>query len=239
MGDLVIPAKLADHRRSRGRATSARDWLARLPALVAEVAEAVGPRGGRSARARRQHLLGGARCAAGRDGLDAVLKVQLPHPESAPEAVGLRAWAGDGAVRLLRPRPRAVGAADRALPARARPRRRRGHRSRRSRAGAAIGARLHAVRAARRAARRSSDVLGLVGRRPSRSTSSSGRRPTRAWPAGPSTTMRERPAAHRAPGAAARRPQPHQRAGGASASRGWPSTRSRWSATPPTTVRGS
>jgi streptomycin 6-kinase len=34
------------------------------------------------------------------DGLAAVLKLQLPHPESDPEAVGLRAWAGDGAVRL-------------------------------------------------------------------------------------------------------------------------------------------
>ena len=97
MGDPGHPGEARRHRRSRGRATSARDWLARLPALVAEVAEQwdleVGaplePGGNISwvAPARRRS-----------DGLDAVLKVQLPHPESAPEAVGLRAWAGDGAV---------------------------------------------------------------------------------------------------------------------------------------------
>jgi streptomycin 6-kinase len=98
VGGLRIPAKLS--------ATSvawegevAREWLARLPGLVAEVAERwdleVGdplePGGNISwvAPVRRRT-----------DGLDAILKVQLPHPESEPEAIGLRAWAGDGAVRL-------------------------------------------------------------------------------------------------------------------------------------------
>jgi len=76
-----------------------RAWLADLPRLVAEVTEAwdleVGPPfepGGNIswvAPARRRG-----------DGLDAVVKVQLPHPESAPEADGLRAWGGDGAVLL-------------------------------------------------------------------------------------------------------------------------------------------
>jgi len=36
----------------------------------------------------------------------AVVKFGLPHPESADEHLALRAWAGDGAVRLLRADPR-------------------------------------------------------------------------------------------------------------------------------------
>ena len=36
----------------------------------------------------------------------AVVKFGLPHPESAHEHLALRAWAGDGAVRLLRADPR-------------------------------------------------------------------------------------------------------------------------------------
>lgn len=35
------------------------------------------------------------------DGVDAVLKLQHPHPESAPEALALATWDGGGAVRLL------------------------------------------------------------------------------------------------------------------------------------------
>lgn len=99
MGELAIPRKLAATvvawEGDQGRA-----WLGRLPTLVAEVAERwdleVGPPlepGGNIswvAPARRRH-----------GGVDAVLKVQLPHPETAPEAAGLQAWDGDGAVRLL------------------------------------------------------------------------------------------------------------------------------------------
>ena len=99
MGDLHIPAKLATTAVA-WEGEPARTWLDRLPQLVTEVAEQwdldVGaplePGGNISwvAPARRRS-----------DGLDAVLKLQLPHPESAPEAVGLRAWAGEGAVRLF------------------------------------------------------------------------------------------------------------------------------------------
>jgi streptomycin 6-kinase len=39
-------------------------------------------------------------------GEPAVVKFGLPHPESAHEHLALRAWAGDGAVRLLRADPR-------------------------------------------------------------------------------------------------------------------------------------
>ncbi|MET0902512.1 MAG: aminoglycoside phosphotransferase family protein [Acidimicrobiales bacterium] len=142
MGDLVIPAKLAT-KSVAWEGEAARDWLARLPALVAEVAEAwdleVGPPlepGGNIswvAPARRRA-----------DGLDAILKVQLPHPESAPEAVALRVWAGEGAVLLLDHDPERWAL----LIERCRPGygidSQRGARDA-VRAGAAIGARLHAV----------------------------------------------------------------------------------------------
>ncbi len=193
----------------------ARDWLARLPALVGRGGGAVGPRGRARRSSRAATSPGWRRRAVARDGLDAVLKVQLPHPESAPEAVGLRAWAGDGAVLAARPRPRPVGAADRAVPAGSRPRRPRAAPPRRSRAGAAIGARLHARARRPTGFRPSTDVLDVVGRRASRSSSS--RRPAaRSGPRPPGARRRcaHGPRATRAPGAAARRPQPHQRAGG-------------------------
>jgi streptomycin 6-kinase len=99
VGELAIPTKLAttavawegDHGRA---------WLAELPKLVAEVAEAwdldVGaplePGGHISwvAPARRRG-----------DDLTAILKLQLPHRESDTEALGLHAWSGAGAVQLF------------------------------------------------------------------------------------------------------------------------------------------
>ena len=99
MGQLRIPAKLATTSVA-WEGDHARAWLDRLPRLVHEVSEAweldVGaplePGGNISwvAPARRRA-----------DATDAILKVQLPHPESSPEATGLRAWDGGGAVRLL------------------------------------------------------------------------------------------------------------------------------------------
>ena len=139
---LTIPAKLAATvvawEGDFGRA-----WLARLPTLVAEAAEMwdlevgrpVEPGGNISwvAPARRRG-----------EGGDAVLKLQLPHPESAPEAAGLRVWAGDGAVRLLEhDATRAALLLERCRP---------GHgldseggTDEAVRVGARIGARLHAV----------------------------------------------------------------------------------------------
>ena len=98
MAAFPIPARLARTSVAwEGDAATA--WLAELPRLVAEVAEGweldVGPPlepGGNIswvAPVRRRT-----------DALDAVLKVQLPHPESEPEALALAAWAGRGAVRL-------------------------------------------------------------------------------------------------------------------------------------------
>jgi streptomycin 6-kinase len=99
VAEVVIPANLAATVVA-WTGDGGREWLARLPDLVGEVAEVwdleVGapfePGGNISwvAPARRRG-----------DGLDAVLKLQYPHPESAPEAAGLAAWDGDGAVRLF------------------------------------------------------------------------------------------------------------------------------------------
>ena len=98
MADVVIPERL--------RSTSvayigdpARAWLLRLPEIVADLAAAwdleVGPPyepGGNFswvAPVRRRT-----------DDAALALKVQLPDPESDPEALALTAWAGHGAVRL-------------------------------------------------------------------------------------------------------------------------------------------
>jgi streptomycin 6-kinase len=98
-GGLAIPAKLAATVVA-WEGEPGRRWLDRLPHLVAEVADAWGldvgspfePGGYISwvAPARRRS-----------DGMEVVLKVQHPHPESEPEAAALRAWGGAGAVLLL------------------------------------------------------------------------------------------------------------------------------------------
>jgi streptomycin 6-kinase len=74
------------------------DWLARVPELVRECAEAWElrldepyPRGA-AGYAVRAHLA---------DGTPAVLKVFWPHREAEHEADALELYAGDGAVRLL------------------------------------------------------------------------------------------------------------------------------------------
>lgn len=95
----MIPARLAATavawEGERGRT-----WLARLPALVAELADAWDLDVGAPFEPGGQ-ISWVAPVVRRRDGQEAVLKVQLPHPESDPEAAGLAAWAGDGAVHLL------------------------------------------------------------------------------------------------------------------------------------------
>jgi len=91
-GDLVLPANLAAAR------AIPRAWLAALPAVVTQLQRrwrlAVG----------RPFQPGGqtAWVAPARDerGRDLVLKVGWWHSEGRHEAGGLRAWDGDGAVRL-------------------------------------------------------------------------------------------------------------------------------------------
>jgi streptomycin 6-kinase len=96
---LPIPERLA-RTSVAWEGDAARRWLAALPATVAGVAEAwdleVGAPfepGGNISWVAPVRQRGG--------GPPAVLKVQLPHPESAAEALALRAWDGRAAVRLL------------------------------------------------------------------------------------------------------------------------------------------
>ena len=99
MTELTIPPRLAATvvrwEGDRGRA-----WLADLPGLVAaleaawnlEIGAPFEPGGQVSwaAPARRRA-----------DGLEVVLKVRLPHPDTDGEALGLQTWAGDGAVEVF------------------------------------------------------------------------------------------------------------------------------------------
>ncbi|MFH8746569.1 aminoglycoside phosphotransferase family protein [Streptomyces rimosus] len=82
-----------------GRTVSGRAWLDGLPATVRALQEEWDLRLGAP--------LHGGSCSWVApvelpDGGEAVLKVTWPHREAAGEAVALRAWDGDGAVRLLR-----------------------------------------------------------------------------------------------------------------------------------------
>jgi len=97
VGDVVIPSKLAETVVA-WEGDDGREWLSRLPQVVAEITERwdlevdapLEPGGNISwvAPARRP------------DGTEVVLKIQLPHVESEPEAVALAAWDGDAAVRV-------------------------------------------------------------------------------------------------------------------------------------------
>jgi streptomycin 6-kinase len=91
---LVIPDQLMRTVAKEQRD----DWLAALPELVARVAADW------QLKVEDPFLPGGetAWVAPVRDGAgnDRVLKVGWRHPEADQEADGLRAWAGDGAVRL-------------------------------------------------------------------------------------------------------------------------------------------
>ena len=92
---LALPQNLVEAAKSEGR----HQWLATvLPEVIRQAQHmwslTIGPPfqpGGQTA------WVAPARDAAG---ADLVLKVAWPHPEAAHEADGLRAWAGQGAVRL-------------------------------------------------------------------------------------------------------------------------------------------
>lgn len=103
VGEVVIPENLA-RSSVAWEGERARRWLDDLPRLVAELAETW------SLDIAVPYEPGGniswvAPVVRRTDGQAAVLKVQLPHPESAPEALALRAWGGEGAVRLFEADP--------------------------------------------------------------------------------------------------------------------------------------
>jgi streptomycin 6-kinase len=96
MERLTMPRDLVSAAERDGRA----GWLATLPETVADITARWGLEVG-------EPFQPGGHCAwvapvRDRAGADLVLKVAWPHPEAEHEADGLRAWAGDGAIRLSR-----------------------------------------------------------------------------------------------------------------------------------------
>ena len=97
MSRLRISEGLAESCRAD---PARRAWLRELPALITELAR-------RWSLTLRPPFIGDeGSCAwvapvTQADGGDAVLKVALPHMESADEIAGLRFWDGDATVRLL------------------------------------------------------------------------------------------------------------------------------------------
>ena len=84
------------------REPRARAWLAGLPRLIDEVAGEFGVRPGPPVHGGSCSWVAPARLP---DGTPAMIKIGWPHRESAGEPAALRAWNGDGAVRLLRHSP--------------------------------------------------------------------------------------------------------------------------------------
>ncbi|MDQ3992772.1 MAG: aminoglycoside phosphotransferase family protein, partial [Actinomycetota bacterium] len=80
------------------RSEEGRDWLARLPALLAECLELWELEAGKPFQYAYASLAMPVTCA---DRGEAVLKLSFPDRESAHEADALAIWDGDGAVRLL------------------------------------------------------------------------------------------------------------------------------------------
>ncbi|NDU77022.1 hydroxyurea phosphotransferase [Actinomadura sp. DSM 109109] len=94
---IDVPAALA---ASYGKhfGTSGRDWIAALPGLAGEFLDRWGLRPDGPGRHGMASLVLPVTRA---DGTPAALKLQKVTDEHATEPVGLRAWDGDGSVRLL------------------------------------------------------------------------------------------------------------------------------------------
>lgn len=91
---MAIPSNLASAARAEGR----EDWLAELPATIAALAERWGLDVGEPFQPGGQTAWVAPVLQRGRM---RVLKVLWRHPEAEYEADGLRAWDGEGAVRLF------------------------------------------------------------------------------------------------------------------------------------------
>ncbi|MFE1381893.1 aminoglycoside phosphotransferase family protein [Streptomyces sp. NPDC058740] len=75
-----------------------RTWIAGLPALAASMLERWGLQRDGAARAGQTSLV---LPVLRPDGTPAVLRLQMPRPETSAALLGLRAWNGSGTVRLL------------------------------------------------------------------------------------------------------------------------------------------
>lgn len=94
MVSFPVPERLVDGAEGDGR----QGWLARLPVVVRDLADRWVLEVG------EPYLPGGSTAwvapARMSNGGDVVVKVAWRHTEAEHEALGLRAWAGDGAVKL-------------------------------------------------------------------------------------------------------------------------------------------
>jgi streptomycin 6-kinase len=86
---------------------AASTWLRSLPTLVAELVELWDLE--LAAPYEGAHVSWAAPVRRRRDRAELVLKVQAPSPESAPEALALAAWSGEGAIRLHEHDPERCG----------------------------------------------------------------------------------------------------------------------------------
>jgi streptomycin 6-kinase len=94
---IDVPDALIASQCKHGGA-SGRAWIATLPRLTANILDSWGLRLDGPARHGMASLVLQVVCA---DGTAAALKLQPLDEENAGEPIGLRAWDGDGAVRLL------------------------------------------------------------------------------------------------------------------------------------------
>lgn len=96
MAEFPLPARLAE---KCSQDPDKAQWLARLPALVAELVERWGLH--LSAPYEQEVSCAWVAPATLRDGAPAALKVGLPHMEAREEIEGLRFWDGEPTARLL------------------------------------------------------------------------------------------------------------------------------------------
>ncbi|MFJ6484508.1 MULTISPECIES: aminoglycoside phosphotransferase family protein [unclassified Streptomyces] len=95
-GIEVPGALVASYTRNGGE--EERAWVARLPALVAELLDRWGlERDGGTASGEASLVVPVRRT----DDTRAALRLQMPREETTAALIGLRAWSGDGIVRLL------------------------------------------------------------------------------------------------------------------------------------------
>jgi streptomycin 6-kinase len=88
-------------RQGAGSTPDGREWIARLPALVAAAVARWDLRLGAPFTSGRSSWCAPAALGEHAGGADLVLKISFPHEEAATEAAVLRAWAGHGAVGLV------------------------------------------------------------------------------------------------------------------------------------------